>query len=113
MRKATEAVAAYEECAAEYGGAMQAGDSERANAAYDRLIEILGVLDKVGGRADLRRLLHHPVAYVRLSAATHLLRENPEVGLPVLEKLSGETDLAGFDARMVLSEWKKGTLDLP
>jgi hypothetical protein len=49
---------------------------------------------------------------VKAWAATHLLGVNESLAKKVLQQISTQSSLLGFDAQMTLSEWEKGNLKL-
>lgn len=107
-----EASNVYAQAAAEHGAAMDRGDHEKSNAAYDRKMRALARLRESPdqGRSILTRLLEHEDSHVRCSAATHLLPLDEDTATHVLESLVTEPPFVGFNAEMVLREWKAGRL---
>ena len=70
--------------------------------------------DDEGARTALSRLLNHLKASVRCWAATHLLPHKEELAKLALKKIvEVNSGWIGFDAKMVLQEWEKGTLKIP
>lgn len=110
-----DAVDAYTRAAAVQGAATDRGDHEDANAAHDSLIRALSVLRDSSdrGRSALRGLLEHEDPHVRCWAATHLLPLDEEAAMRALEALTSEPPFVGFNAKMVLREWKAGRLKVP
>jgi len=107
-------VTTYVAEAEEHGRATESGDHKHANVAHDGLIRALHALDMVNpGRSALVQLLEHANPYVRGWAATHLLQSHRQLAEAVLEELASEPGLAGFDASIVLQQWRKGTLSIP
>jgi hypothetical protein len=104
----------YIEAARLHGEASEAGDSESANSHFDVLIDALRQLRRCsqGGNSALRGMLQHENPHVRCWAATHLLAVDPSEAIRALEVLSARSDLAGFNASIVLAEWRKGTLQV-
>jgi hypothetical protein len=105
----------YVEAARLHGEATERGDHELANQQYDALIDALRRLrSEAGGEGPaLLDMLDHEDPHVRCCAATHLLAVDPERALEALEALGSTPGIAGFNAKMVLSEWRKGQLRLP
>lgn len=106
---------AYVQAAAAHGAAMDRGDHEKSNAAYGRKLRALAKLREASdqGRATLTRLLAHQNAHVRCSAATHLLPLDEDAATLALDALASEPPFVGFNARVVLREWKAGRLKVP
>ena len=106
----------YIAAAAEHGRCTDSGDYKRGNAAYDRMIAALGELRGCADRGEsvLIELLEHPNGWVRLGSATHLLPLRAELASTTLENLaSGPRSQLEFGAKMVLREWRAGTLNVP
>ncbi len=59
----------------------------------------------------MKSLLSHENDYVRLVVASMLLKEDKKNAESVLEELSMKRKLIGFEAKMTLSEWKKGNIE--
>lgn len=106
---------AYARAAAMQGAATDRGDHEEANTAHDALIRALAVLRDSSdrGRSALAGLLEHEDPHVRCWAATHLLPLDEEAATRALEALRSEPPFVGFNAEMVLREWKAGRLKVP
>ena len=104
--------------AARYAAAAQAHarakiqDARAANAAHALLICAFHALRDLGdsGWASIRALTLHPDPEVRLWAATHLLQVSPGPACAALEALESLNDLVGFEASIVLQEWRAGRL---
>jgi hypothetical protein len=98
-----------------HGAATDRGDHEEANVAHSALIRVLTVLrgSSDRGRSALTGLLEHENPHVRCWAATHLLPLDEEAATQALEALRSEPPFVGFDAAMVLREWKAGRLKVP
>lgn len=108
-------IKAYALAAQRHGEASRNADYKAANQQYEIMATICRELRARGRDAQLGliELLNYTNFDVRLWAATHSLEFAPELGEPVLTELSNSGDLAGFDAKMTLSEWRKGTLRFP
>jgi len=108
-------VSEYRHNAVEHGRATETGDHKKANKHHDRLVGALHLLRQHGteGEQALLGLLSDENASVRCWAATHSLENDAEQARNALEALSAQPGIIGFNARMVLSEWDKGTLKLP
>jgi hypothetical protein len=85
-----------------------------ANWHADKIWKIARELRRRGPEAQrkLLPLLHHLHPVVRGWSATHALGFAPDEALPVLRALAKEPGI-GFEARITLQEWEKGTLGLP
>ncbi|HVH66214.1 MAG TPA: hypothetical protein VM674_09265, partial [Candidatus Acidoferrum sp.] len=64
------------------------------------------------GHAALLSLLNDKDLAVRISAAAHLLKTDPDKAKPVLEEAGHEPGLIGFNAKMTLREYERGHLPL-
>lgn len=105
----------YVEAARRHGQSLARGDSDAANAAYDEkdaaLRELRAAPDR--GRGVLTALLAHEDPGVRKSAATHLLPLDETAAIATLQEVAKVPGLVGFDAEMVIGEWKAGRLKVP
>lgn len=63
--------------------------------------------------AALRPLLGHSDPGVRSWAGAHALEFSPRDGEKVLEELTAEPSLVGFNAQMTLETWREGKLRFP
>ncbi len=110
--------ASIEELARTYVGAASSHaleklrDAAAANQAHDLLVDTFHQLSAHGdaGWAAIRGLAGHQQAEVRLWAATHLLQREPTAACAVLEALSALPGIIGFEAGIVVSEWRAGRL---
>jgi hypothetical protein len=102
----------YVRHAAEHGKATREGDYQRGNAVYGQLVETFKALVRQNARSRLLTLLKHDDQAVRCWAATHSLRVDAPSAVATLKKLSEGKGPIALDARMVLSEWEKGTLKI-
>lgn len=89
-------------------------DARAANLEHDRVVQAFHQLEALGeeGWSAMRGLASHEDPEVRTWAATHLLRVDPEMACRVLEDLSTEPGFVGFEAGIVLTEWRAGRLRL-
>lgn len=96
-----------------YGSATEAANSEVANNAYRKLRQHWDALraSEADWRGPFLELLEHDDKWVRLWAASHALALEPGQAATVLEKLSRETGLHAFTARMTLEMWRQGKLN--
>jgi len=100
----------------EHGRCTENGNFRKGNAAFDRMLAVLAELRRHVDRGEsvLVELLDHPNEWVKLGAATHLLPLREELANAVLEKLaSGPRSMIEFNAKMVLQEWRNGSLKVP
>lgn len=101
--------------AVEHGRCAESGDYRRGNVAFDQMLAALAELRARADRGEsvLIELLNHPNGWVRLGAATHLLPLRAQLACTVLENLaSGPQSQLEFDAKMVLREWRAGSLNV-
>ena len=105
----------YKSYAVNHGEATLEGDSTVANQNYDKLKTVLKQIKEFGddGGLALLSLLEDNNQSIRCWAATDSLRFNESKAKKALKKLSKEDGIIAFDAKMVLKEWRKGTLKLP
>jgi len=104
----------YRNAAFIHGQATSIGDSKTANKSHDELIETLKKMRTCGkdGELALLSLTEDKDDFVAGWAATHILSFDEKYALNVLDKLSKKSGIAGFDAKMVIQEWKKGNLNI-
>ena len=111
----TDPVQRYIAAAMAHHTATKDGNYRSANASADTLVdccaEILG--DSGFGSSALMVLMRHKEPCVRIWAARDSLPFSENEAVEVLKALSGRSDLIGFDAEMVLREWKAGRLRHP
>jgi len=108
-----ELIRRYADAAREHAAASESGDFRTANRAHDRITRIHHVLYERGAAAqrELRTLLQHDEASVRLWAALHSLAVAPAEAEAVLEEIAGGApSLLRLSAEMTLSEWRSGQL---
>ncbi|MBI2908786.1 MAG: DUF2019 domain-containing protein [Chloroflexi bacterium] len=106
----------YAEAAAAHGKATEEGDYKRTNREHDKLFAVYREMHARGddGRAGLIKLLESPSDWVRLCAAAKALEFAPEVSEPLISELARENKgIIGFEAEMVLREWRAGKLRFP
>jgi hypothetical protein len=111
-----ELVARYVSAAEKHGKATERGDASSANRAYDQGMEALRELRAMPdrGEAVLLDLTNHQSDWVRVIASTDLLPLNESQAQATLEKLANSSNaIVGFDAEMVLKEWRAGRLKVP
>lgn len=110
-----DAASEYANSAVEQGAATDRGDHEKANAAHDRLMWALASLRESPdrGRSVLQAFLHHKDPHLRCWAATHLLPLDEAAATHVLKSQVSEPPFVGFNAEMVLREWRAGRLRVP
>lgn len=105
----------YRSFAEAHGAATQKGDYKSANKNHDELMEVLASIRKAGseGQAVLTRLAGDSNEAVACWAATHCLPFDEVAALSVLAPLSEQPGPMGFNAKMVLQQWKNGQLTIP
>jgi hypothetical protein len=87
-------------------------DSHEANRQHAKLVSAFHKLKEFGdpGWKAIRILVSHESPDVRLWAATHLLQVEPQKACEALEQLTQLEGFVGFEAGIVLSEWRAGRL---
>ena len=85
-------------------------DYRTANEQYSKKRKALHELEDLGRRDLLLDLLEHDNAFVRCSAAADTLRIDEQRATSALKDLTKERGIVGFNAKMILQEWKKGNL---
>lgn len=112
MKDLGAAVQAYKRSAHEHKEASAQGEPERANRAYKEMMQALEAVQTHGdaGRQALVSLLKDEDLGVRISAAAHLLKTDPDKAKTVLEEAGRKPGLIGFNAKMTLREYERGHL---
>ena len=107
-------IAKYREYAEAHGKATRNGNCKNANICYDKLIVLVPRIRAFGnqGEAALLELVDDSDDAVACWAATHSLRFCESRALVVLDKLSKKSGPIGFDAKMVIRQWKKKELNI-
>ena len=115
MDKIKKLISDYIKYAKEHGNGTENGDYIRTNKAYGKIIETYKEIIKLGeeGQQALLELLKHNNLSVSGWAATHSLEFAEENAIHTLENNALCKGIIAFDAKMVLEEWKKGTLVIP
>lgn len=109
-------LAEYADAAVTQRRASREGKHKVANPAYERLSAVVRELRARGpdGPDALLRLLSDPRIEVRGWAAAHALEFAPERASAVLEEIAaGPSSLEEFSAKMVLQQWRAGSLRAP
>ena len=96
----------------EHAAATANGDYKTANRSYDKLAGLLPKLRSSHdqGKEILYRLMKDPSDAVSMWAATHSLPIAEEDALAILEAIAKRGGIIGFNAEMVIKEWKAGRL---
>ena len=107
-------VADYVKNAVRHGEATIEGDFKAANNSHDKIIKALSEIRKYGNEGDiaLLALIDDDNDSVKCWAATHSLKYHKEKSEQILLYLSKKSGPIAFNAEMVLSEWKNGTLEI-
>jgi hypothetical protein len=105
----------YREMAVAHGKATFSGDYKAANLSHDKIVALVPKIRVFGkeGEAALLALTQDHDEAVACWAATHALSFNEKQSLYVLENLAKKPGPMGFNAKMVVQQWKKGQLILP
>lgn len=109
------AIDKYVKFAAIHGECTESGDYKQGNKAHDILLKALSKLRASGdqGRQALVALLQHENASVRLWAASHLLKTAPAIAIEKIKEIAAGNGMLALCAETVLSEFAKGTLEIP
>ncbi|WP_313200380.1 hypothetical protein [Rhizobium sp.] len=92
----------------------EAGNSRKANRAYEKIISAYRLLDQSEqGKTNLKSLLADDDCGVRVWAATHTLKYAESDALAVLDAISQGKGLVSFGAETVAKLWRAGELQLP
>jgi uncharacterized protein DUF2019 len=112
MEDLSIATEAYKRSAHEHKEASSQGEPDRANRAYKAMMQALEAVRAHGdaGHEALLSLLKDEDIGVRISAAAHLLKTDPDKAKPVLEEAGRKPGLIGFNAKMTLREYEQGHL---
>ena len=115
MGKIKVLITEYAKYAQEHGNGTENGDYIRTNKAYEGIIETYQEIIEFGekGQQALLKLLEHNNLSVSGWAATHSLEFAEEKAIKALENIALSKGIIAFDAKMVLEEWRKGTLVIP
>lgn len=105
----------YSRAAAAHSRATLEGDPKTANKNHDVIAAVYRELRQRGVESQRRllALFGHRDAGVRQWAAAHALEFAPAEGERVLEEIAALAGRAGFDAKMILREWRAGRLRFP
>jgi hypothetical protein len=109
-------VEAFAELAREQGEALKEGNSKKANRRTELIDTTFAEMKERGPEAwkQFLFLLSHAEGYVRYFAAVYALRSNPNLALPVLERLDREErGLLAFRAGQALKQWREDKWILP
>lgn len=111
-----ELVEAFAKAAKEQGEALDECNPKKANRRTKLISKTFAAMKQRGSEAwqQFLFLLNHPEPYVRYFAATYALRSNPNLALPILERLDREEwGLLAFRAGLALKQWREGKWILP
>ncbi|AXP80439.1 hypothetical protein CJ739_1350 [Mariniflexile rhizosphaerae] len=98
--------------AIEYGKAVAGGDHKKANRIHKKLQNIYDEAKVQKALNIFVDLLNEREESVKLWAATFSLKNNPELAVKSLEKLTELTSITGLSAKTTLQLWKEGKLNL-
>jgi hypothetical protein len=104
----------YRQAAFLHGQATLTGNYKNGNRHHDVIIGCYIKLRTIGIEAieHLATLLDDGDDNVVSWAATHLLPYHEKQSIETLTNISTKPGIIGFNAQMVLSEWRKGALTL-
>ncbi len=110
-----ELIGIYAKAAAQHGYWTISGNSRETNRQFEIVAGVYRELRSRGSEAQraLLRLLSHDDIAVRGWAAAHALEFAPEDRQLVLEEIARTPGILGFEAQMVLQEWRAGRLKFP
>lgn len=108
----TELERRFVEAARLHGLCRNEGDPVATNAAYDKVIAVLKVLQTLNDRGQriLLACLDNSDASVVLWAAFYLLPHAEAAAVEALERVAQGVDRVAFDAETALQEWRAGRL---
>lgn len=111
ISSSVDALLSFEQSSIRHLDATCNGDYKSANKAYDLATKAIQYLKGENKLELLAGFLDHPNPGVRTGAARYLLGIMEEEAVRVLDKISmTETGITGFNAEMILKEWRKGNL---
>ena len=112
--QSSEVIEEFVTAAVQYGEATLEGNSRVVNKQHEILRKLYQELREgySSFESEIHQLLSHDNSYVRLHAACCLIPVSPTEAKEALVKLSSERGTLGFDAKMTLKEWEKGTLKI-
>lgn len=93
--------------------ATESGDYKKGNNVFDRIIQILKYLNRLGKTNELEALLSDSNVGVRMFAAYGLLPTYPKIAVPILKEISQREDIHSLTAKATLEQWGQGTLIYP
>lgn len=99
-----------------HGLASEVGDYRTANTSFDKMTAIYRKVKRMGLTAleQLLPLLSSNEPHVKVSAASLLLEYFPEESERALKEVEANPlSLAAFNAKYVLKEWHKKSLNFP
>jgi hypothetical protein len=109
-----DAISLFVEIANEHAISFETGDFKKGNKCYTNKMKCLYFLYKNHQMKLLKEYLNNENVGVRGDTAYALLKFYPEECEKVLSEIAvGGYGFNSFNAEMVLSEWKKGTLGFP
>ena len=109
-----DAINSFVENAKEHDISLKTGNLKKGNKCYTNKMKCLYFLYKNHQMKLLKEYLNNKNVGVRGDTAYALLKFYPEECEKVLSEIAvGGYGFNSFNAEMVLSEWKKGTLGFP
>ncbi len=90
------------------------GDWKTANKEISKLREVYKKICKINGsaRKELLILTENNDLAIASMAAFYSLNYDPEKSISILEKISNEPGIIGFQAKQAIQRWNEGKWDL-
>ena len=106
------ALLTFEQAALNHSEATEQGDYKVCNKSYSTIIKAVAYLREQNHLQELLPFLNNSSEGVRVIAAANLLPINGKEAIATLEDIAQGIGIQSFNAKMVLREWRKGTLKL-
>ncbi len=112
MNRAEEVAKMFVAEAIKYGEARKSGDSRLMDKQSEMISKIVAEIRVLGEYEIniLNEFLDHENEFVRLHTALNLLKTETNRAIEVLTNLTQVRGPVAVEARIILSEWKKGNL---
>jgi hypothetical protein len=106
------ALSLFEEAAIKHAEATKQGDYKTCNKSYKIISKAIMFLKEHNEITSLSKFLNYSSVGVRVWAAIFLLPVEEIKATNTLEQIESEKGFFSFEAKMTLSEWRKGNLKL-